>query len=466
MNSTTIPELSLYQLTQNSDNPVSSIAIGAETLKSYVKSIIDLAIEQQLEATIWVKLPQTKSWLKEIKRCQQQGNAERIYLCSTQKNHPALSFLEEQQNSSQTPVLPIKLLKSRILKRESFLIILSDKFSALVLAQWQKGKIRIESSGKRLQQPYLQMVSSFDPLVIRAVLSGIQQTISTKSIINSLSPTDFTIPVGIQETSPLLTNLLLKQIQATEAVQTSLDALPQAHNSLESNSTVLGLQEDFLNNLVQELRSPITHMKTALSLLESKQIKGEQRQRYLQMVSNQCDRQNSLVGGLLELLQLDTPIDAQNLKLEDFVPGIVSTYQPLAEEKNIQLGYTIPANLPPISCPAAWLRQIITNLLNNSLKFTPPQGRVFVQAALRDEWVEISVSDTGVGIESNQLNKIFDGFYRTQAISYDKSTGAGLGLTLVQQLVKRCGGKISVNSKVGKGTTLKILMPVIPTELV
>jgi len=456
-------EISLYQLTQDLDTPLPSVSIGAETLRSYVKSIIDLAIEKQLRATVWVKLPQTKSWLNQLEKCQKSGNVDRIYLCSTQTNHPALSFLEK--TSSQTSIYPIKLSKNSVLQRESFLIILSPDFCALVLAQWQKGQVRIESSGKRLQQPYLEMVSSFEPLEIARILAGIKQTISTSAKVNFLSDVDFSVPPSGIQKSNFLSDLLLKQVERNELVQVALDSLPQANQTLEKSSTVLGLKEDFLNNLVQELRSPITHMKTALSLLESKQIKGEQRQRYLQMVSNQCDRQNSLVGGLLELLQLDTPTEAEYLRLDDFVPGIVSTYQPLAEEQHIQLGYTIPANLPPVSCPNSWLRQVIINLLNNSLQFTPPQGRVFVQAARRGEWVELLVTDTGVGIETKELNKIFDGFYRTQSIVNQKLGGAGLGLTLVQQLVQRCGGSISVTSKVGKGTTFKILLPAIPAEL-
>ena len=226
------------------------------------------------------------------------------------------------------------------------------------------------------------------------------------------------------------------------------------------------MQDDFFNDLVRELRSPITHMKTALSLLESKQIKGEQRRRYLKLVSDECDRQNSLVSGLLELLQLDIPIEIEYLYLDDLVPGIVSTYQPLAEEKEIQLGYTIPKTLPPIACPQSWFRQIIINLLNNSLRFTPPQGRVFVQAVFKDGYIEISVTDTGIGIPTKEINKIFDGFYRTKASTNEKGTGAGLGLTLVRQLIQRCGGTISVSSKVGKGTTFKILMPAVPAELI
>ncbi len=459
---TAISEISLYQLTQELEPPLTPIAIGAETLKSYVESIIDLAIEQQLEATIWVKLPQTKSWFNEIQRYQQQGNANRIYLCSTQKNHPAASF---SQDNTATAVVPIKLAKNSWLQRESFLIIAAPNFRVLILAQWQKGQVRMESSGKRLQQPYLQMISSFKPVVINNVLTEVYKIVANTPQSQSVSKSNFAVAAAHSEQSDLLASLLLKQIQRTELVQTAFDSLSRADRIPENSSTILGLQEDFLNKLVQELRSPITHMKTALSLLESKQIKGEQRQRYLQMVSDQCDRQNSLVSGLLGLLQLDSPTEIEYIRLDDFVPGIVSTYQPLAEENNIQLGYTIPADLPPVSCPAAWLRQIILNLLNNSLQFTPPAGKMFVQAALKDEYVELVVSDTGVGIETKELNKIFDGFYRTKGNNND-STGAGLGLTLVQQLVKRCGGSISVSSKVGKGTSFKILLPIVPAELI
>lgn len=453
-------ELSLYQLTQNLDNPLVSISISAETLKAHVSSIIDLVIEKQFSVKVWVKLPQTQGWLNQIRRLHQAGNAECIYLCSDKQGD--LALLSKAKNAVKTTIVPIKLNKNDILQRESFLIIVGDDFCSLVLSQWQKSQIQMDSSGKRLQQPYLEVVSSFDSHVVSSILSGISNCSQSSS-----TEQDFQIDLEITPKIDVLNDLILKQMSHSEEIQAKLGSLAKTNNVPEKSSTVLGLQEDFLNTLVQELRSPITHMKTALSLLESKQIKGEQRQRYLKMVSEECDRQNSLVGGLLELLQLDTPIEAEYLYLDDIVPGIVSTYQPLAEEREILLGYTIPDDLPPISCPNTWFRQIIINLLSNSLQFTPPKGRVFVQAALKNgsRYIEILVTDTGVGIATKEIDKIFDGFYRTKPTTNEKVKGAGLGLTLVQQLIQRCGGSISVTSKIGKGTTFKILMPAIPAEL-
>ena len=455
-------EPSLYQLTQDLDEPLVSQSVGAETLKSYVSNIIDLLIEEQLEATIWVKFPQTKSWLNQIQRLHKEGNVNNIFVCRNQRDR-SISAL---QNDNGSDVIPLMLNQSSILQRECCLIVAAPGFCSLVLAQWQKSQIKIDASGKRLQQPYLKMVSSFSPSKIDAILSGIEQNIITN---NDRGKNAFNFDSSIAVRTDLLSKLIFRQVGQHEKVQSALNIFrSKSERQPEVVSTTLGLQSSFLNDLVQELRSPITHMKTALSLLESKQIKGEQRQRYLQMVSNQCDRQNSLVSGLLGLLQLNTPAKTEYLQLDDLVPGIVSTYQPLAEEKDIQLGYTIPADLPPISCPKSWFRQIIINLLNNSLQFTPPKGRVFVQASYKkaSQQIEILVTDTGIGIPSKEINRIFDGFYRTKPADKSQVAGAGLGLTLVKQSIQRSGGSIFVTSKLNKGTTFKILMPAVPAELI
>jgi signal transduction histidine kinase len=461
MNSAIVSEFSLYQFASEFDPPLPSVAISATTLKSCIKTILELAIEQELKTTIWVKSPQTIDWWQEIQKYRERGNSDRLYICSTQKNSPI-----KMANSDDDSLIQLKLIKNSCLQRESFLVVIAPQFCALILAQWQKGKVTLGSSGKRLQQPYLHMVSSFEPTIIASFLTKIQQAIATTDSLHSLAVKDFEIPSMPAAESKLLTSLLLKQIQHSEKLQISNNSRAQLSNAKSQNSAILGLPEDFLDNLARELQSPITHIKTAMSLLESKQIKGEQRQRYLQMVNEECDRQNSLVSGLLDLLQLDrtTEIEHLNLKLEDFVPGIVSTYQPLAEEKQIQLGYTIPANLPLICCPPSWLRQIIVHLLNNSLQFTPPQGRVFVLASLQNEYVELTVNDTGIGIEAKELSKIFEGFYRIKTNNSEKIAGAGLGLTIVRQLVQRCGGSISVTSKPGKGSSFKVLLPIVPSE--
>jgi signal transduction histidine kinase len=460
-------DFSLYQIVQRIQPSLQPIIVSTPILKFLAGSLLDILTQQQIKADIWVKLPQTKSWLNQLERYIDEGNAEKIYWCDFKKERQTLSLQERTplaKKKFQTKIIPVELKTSSILKKESFLLVVAADFCFLLVAQWQTGKVQIEASSKRLQQPYLKTLFTFDSETILNTLTAIQDSIESKSIC---SEAKLPSPVNTPTETQFLVSLAIAQIQQIEKIQAAdrLENLETKIVHFRENKT---FGNEFLNNLVRELRSPLTQVKTALSLLESKQLKGEQRQRYLQLINRECDRQNSLISGLLELMELDSFSESDivaAVKLEDLVPGIVSTYQPLAEEKGIQLGYTIPTGFPPISCPPGWLRQIIINLLNNSLQFTSSGGKVFVQASLRDDQIELIVSDTGSGIDSKELGKIFNSFYRGRTAINEQVSGAGLGLTIVQQLIRRCGGSISVNSKVGKGSSFRILLPVIPPEL-
>ena len=464
MNSSPDSNLSLYESIKNSNSSPLSIDISSNTLQSYVETITEVVTERDSATTIIIKPPQFQSWAKITQNYQQQSNLKTLYLCGDFSDSSSRKLAD---GISSAKIVPIILGKDSPLKRECFFVAISPDFCALILAQWQKGKIQVDRLGKRLQQPYLETLVSFEPSSIDRFLSQINSIVAKNNPDLRLE----TINLDNYTSSPqtqLLTNLLIKQIAKENFLTNSLNR--QSPINLEpitdSLASTLGLQTDFLRNLVEEMRSPITHMKTTISLLESKQVKGEQRQRYFQMLEKQCDRQTSVINGLIDLLQLDVSTEADNIYLNEFVPGIVSTYQPLALENNIQLGYTIPANLPPVIFPAPWLRQIVIQLLNNSLQFTPPEGKVFVRAGFKNPNVELTIEDTGKGIDTPELNKIFDSFYRTKTVSNDLKMGAGLGLTIVRQLVKQSGGEISVTSKLNKGSIFKILLPALPPELI
>lgn len=243
-----------------------------------------------------------------------------------------------------------------------------------------------------------------------------------------------------------------KQAEAAEALQLQHEELGNA----------VRLKDEFLNMVVQELRTPLTNMKTALSLLNSPSLKPNQRQRYTQLLNTECDRQGSLISGLLNLSQIEQVGETtmQALTLVDIVPAVVSTYQPLAQEKEILLAYTISDELPLVACWGPWLRQILVNLLHNSIKFTGRGGRVWVRAKPQGDYVQIDVQDNGIGISSSEIPKIFNRFYRIRSVTGEDSGGAGLGLTIVQQLLLRCGGSITVNSRLGQGATFSVLLPV------
>jgi signal transduction histidine kinase len=224
-------------------------------------------------------------------------------------------------------------------------------------------------------------------------------------------------------------------------------------------------KDELIAHLLQELRTPLTNMKTALTLLDSSQLKPPQRQKYVDLIRRECDHQNSLINGAIELLDLDKLAEQEivvPLNLAEIIPGVISTYQPLAAEKGLQLDYHIPNGLPLVVCLESWVKQITINLLHNSIKFTVDGGQVFVQATTQGDYVQLEFRDNGVGIPMADLPKIFDRFYRGRPIpgNNPNDIGVGLGLTIVQNILLRCGGSISVTSQPGSGSRFRVLLPI------
>ncbi|MFG6105723.1 HAMP domain-containing sensor histidine kinase [Leptothoe sp. EHU-05/26/07-4] len=220
------------------------------------------------------------------------------------------------------------------------------------------------------------------------------------------------------------------------------------------------VDSQFLKTAAQELNNPITTIKTALTLLNSSSLRPKQRERYLHMIGQACDRQSHLINSVFRLLELQlTPqsMVLDNVQLWDLVPGVVSTYQPLATEYNISLAYTVSSHLPSVLAIESHLKQVLVSLLSNSIRFTDTGGRIWVTAQQRqDGKIALVVQDSGCGIPPSMLSQVFDSFYR------NTSEGSGLGLTLVHQLLTHCGASISVSSTPGKGTAFTILLAVAP----
>jgi signal transduction histidine kinase len=418
--------------------------------------------------------------------------------------------------STPTPVVSLQFPSDSPLRREYFLIIWSDRFQAGVFAHRPRSvqvlKIAesipadldlLSSYGQPSQlldppsdrKQLLHAVYSFTPNLLTQALQHLEQRILTdvpplsgrltgpegtamdlaanqlvahwQEAVAGIAPiTDASPPLA---PFPWIEQIFSKHLQQQEELSqrnTFYRKQAEQAESLrlqnEELANTLRLKDDFLSNVGQELRTPLTTIKTALSLLNSPNIKPPQRQRYMDLITKECDRQSSLITSLLDLVQLDQSNDQAALpplRLSDVVPGVVSTYQPVSEEKGVRLAYTVPEDLPPVACMSNWLKQIVINLLHNGIKYTPRGGQVWVRATQQGDYVQLEVRDTGVGIAPSEIPKIFDRFYRVRQAA-DDSSGAGLGLTIVQQLLLHCGGSISVKSKLGEGSTFNILLPI------
>jgi signal transduction histidine kinase len=482
MNVSLAKDLSVYQLVMGVQVPPKPLSLSPATLLSLVRAQIDLLIEQKIAATLWVKLPPEKIWQSELARYQSSvGASSIIYTCQIDENgkggdeeaggagedkgegrlntSSSPSSSSSSSSFSSTHHVTVHLPPDSQLRRENFLMVLSPQFCSLILAHRPLKKRKNQTSGKvntNKNQPLL-IITTVEGRVIQQVLDGIQKAIAPES--SPIVPADFICPTMPEAAT--MTQLFAKQLLRQDEINRQIitvrtTKLQQINQELHNKEQ---LQDEYLKNLCQELRIPLTHIKTALSLLNSPNLKPLQRQRYLQMLNTQCDQQNSLITGLLELVQLERNLEGmvlESVRLSDIVPGVVSTYQPIAQEKGIMLAYTVPTELPSIWCVSGGLRQIVINLLHNSIKFTPNGGEVWVRARLQGDYVQLEFRDTGIGIAESEIFKIFDRFYRVRTAATEDYAGAGLGLTIVQQLLLRCGGAISVKSKLYEGSTFTV----------
>lgn len=467
-----IPNLSVYQLVLDNLALPQSMPLSSATLQSLLGTVIEVAKEAKISAYHWLKLPTGQGWHLTFKQYQQPWQVpQTIYLCNCFGDGlgKAKDSVDQGVNFPENcQILSLQLAAGKQLRRESFLIIFSEQFSCLVVAYQDSHSELATVASDRENQPWLTLCT-FDEQVIRLVLENLKEVmlVADTSHEDLLSGWEHICTLRSPDNSiqkRLLTQVIVKQLQQSEEIIGGQARNTQLWDtltvSLGTSETETNKKEEFIRRVAQELRTPLTSMKTALKLLESAQLKPAQRQRYIQLLNTECDRQNSLIAGMLELAKLENESQIRTMKpikLIDIIPGIVSTYQPLAEEKGIQLSCTVPVSLPSVYCSESWLQQIAINLLHNCLKFTPSGGLVRVSAAVQREYVQLTFSDTGIGIAEEQIPHIFDIFYRGYAAAGEQ-TGAGLGLTLVQQLLLHCNGSISVTSQLGEGSEFKVLL--------
>ncbi|HEY9618242.1 MAG TPA: DICT sensory domain-containing protein [Microcoleaceae cyanobacterium] len=532
MNSPSVSDVSLYELALATESPPPVLQVSPATLKSVIDSILQLLIEQETPAIVWTKLPRGDVWQFELERyAALVGVPKAIYLFKSQRDEsedpatvslPLSSSAEEDIDKPIIPstpssaIVPVLLSPESQLRREYFLVIWSAQFRGVLLAHrprsmqasktispalldsvataGQLGQLPLSEEAPERKQLLL-TICSFEPQLVEQTLVGLEQAITASGALEELIADPSSqlpdhskvieqwqqliaeMPVTTTAELDWLERLFGKQLQHQEEnwqrgtiyrKQAELAETLRIQNEELLDS--LRLKDEFLNNVGQELRTPLTTIKTALSLLNSPNLKPNQRQRYMDLIAKECDRQSSLITSLLNLVQLEQVVDQTTLpplKISEVVPGVVSTYQPLAEEKGVMLAYTVPEDLPTVSCVNNWLRQIVINLLHNSIKFTPRGGQVWVRAKQQGDYIQLEFRDTGIGISPSEIPKIFDRFYRIRQ-SGDDSSGAGLGLTIVQQLLLHCGGSISVKSKIGEGSVFNVLLPIhrIPSDSV
>jgi signal transduction histidine kinase len=214
-----------------------------------------------------------------------------------------------------------------------------------------------------------------------------------------------------------------------------------------------------------ELRTPLTSVIGYSDMLLSG-VTGELNEKQGQFVESILKNGEHLLNLINDVLDL-TKIEAGKLELNlepvdlrSALLGVLPIVKPRAADKRIKISTFLPTDLPPVQADAAKLNQVLLNLLTNAIKYTHESGNVSVEARPKEELVEIWVSDTGIGITQEDIDRIFHRFTQVDSSASRSQGGTGLGLAITKELVELHGGEIKVVSKLGKGSSFVFTLPI------
>src|SRR5881275_233970 len=223
------------------------------------------------------------------------------------------------------------------------------------------------------------------------------------------------------------------------------------------------IRRDFVANVSHELRTPLSIFHGNLeTLLEAGDLDEKETRHIYEVMKRHSDRLNLLVTDLLSLARLESKeanLQLAEIRLPDFLEGVTRDWKKRLAGKNLRLDLQVPEGFPTLRADERRLEEVVHNLLDNAVKYSPQNGRILIQAGAPDQEVVLSVSDEGIGIAAADLPRIFERFYRADRARSRKLAGTGLGLSIVKHIAQLHGGRVEAESVLGQGTTIRVILP-------
>jgi two-component system sensor histidine kinase ResE len=228
------------------------------------------------------------------------------------------------------------------------------------------------------------------------------------------------------------------------------------------------LRRDFVANVSHELRTPLTSVQGYVEAMLDRAIPSEDYDKYLAIIHRETLRLNKLIYDLLDLSLIESrkeKWDLNEIDVPELVDQTLVKLKPLMEKHRVTVDRYFPARLPLMLGNEDRIEQVILNLLDNAVKFSPPGGVVTLRAGVENNSITVSITDQGPGIPPEDLEHIWERFHRVEKSRSRALGGTGLGLAIVKQIVEAHGGTVNVQSEVGKGSTFSFTMKALPVEM-
>ncbi|HZR06180.1 MAG TPA: ATP-binding protein [Candidatus Udaeobacter sp.] len=226
------------------------------------------------------------------------------------------------------------------------------------------------------------------------------------------------------------------------------------------------IRRDFVANVSHELRTPLSILRGYIEVLfDEPETSQEELRRILSIMERHSKRLQQLVGDLLSLAQLESPqakLELSDVRIDELFNNLIRDWKEKLSGKNLKVIVDLPSEGLTLRADGTRLEEVLHNLLDNAVKFSPEKGRIRLRAARCGSNTVLSVTDSGIGISKDHLPRIFERFYRADKARSRELGGTGLGLAIVKHIVQLHGGRVEAESELGSGTTIRVVLPEAP----
>lgn len=227
---------------------------------------------------------------------------------------------------------------------------------------------------------------------------------------------------------------------------------------------VLKLKSDFVSSVSHEFKTPLTSMRTLIERIQSGKVKEKSKMdQYISVIAQDTDKLTRLVGNILDFSKMEEgkrEYDFAETDVAQLVSRLIQEFQKDGFSKDFSIRFQVEGDIPELFADQQAFSQALTNLLDNAVKFSPAEKEIYIHLSADKKNVILDVEDKGIGIPPDELDKIFEKFYQGKNALKQTVKGAGLGLTLVKHTVEAHGGKVSVKSRIGEGSTFSLIFPI------